>query len=103
MKSTRQYKVLLAAAVLVAGFIAAAVAAGNLASSNASAQVSLAAGQAEAVSVGVKSLEINNDFGRLPVPYAYSAEVRPGAVGGSPIIEASQDVYAGVNVVYLLG
>ena len=55
MESTRQYKVLLAAAVLVAGVVATVFAAGNLASSNASAQVS-AADPAEA-NTGVKATE----------------------------------------------
>ena len=52
--------------------------------------------------VGVKSLEID-DSGRYPIPYPYAAEARFSAVGGSPIIAASQDVSVSVNVVYLLG
>lgn len=51
---------------------------------------------------GVKSLAIN-DFVHYPSPYAYSSEARFGVIDGSPIIAASQDVSASVNVVYLLG
>jgi uncharacterized protein YggE len=64
----------------------------------------LAAGAVGMEIVGVKSLVIN-DSGHYPNPYAYPSEIRlsVAADSGSPIIAASQDVSASVNVVYLLG
>jgi uncharacterized protein YggE len=52
MKNTGQYKVLLAAAVLVAGFMAAVLAADNTAGNNASAQVSAAVTQEAGAGAG---------------------------------------------------
>jgi hypothetical protein len=65
-------------------------------------KANLAAGAIGMKVVDVKSLEID-DSGHYPSPYPYAAEARFSAVGGSPIIAASQDVSVSVNVVYLLG